>query len=215
MESATAAADTNGRPEQLPPHGLDPARIEEGVRLILEGLGQSDKAEVMENTPRRVADLYVESINPAWVDAELPLKTFANPNPDLEQLIVVNDVHYTSYCEHHLAPAFGVAQFAYVPDERVVGYSKVKKALNWVARGPQLNERILAQTVEVVMEQLRPKGAALVLQSAHCCIALRSNGPAQEVVEVSAFAGLLAERDDLRQRFLASYEGRKPLFLGA
>jgi GTP cyclohydrolase I len=205
---------------QLPPHELDPARIEEGIRIVLEGLGQAGKPEVMENTPRRVADLYVESINPAWVDAELPLKTFGNPTINergertLDSLIIVNDVHYTSYCEHHLAPAFGVAQFAYVPDQHVVGYSKVKKALNWVARGPQLNERILSTTMAVVADELKPLGAALALQSAHCCIALRSNGPAQEVVTVQAAVGCL-EEEPFASAFRASYQGRKPLFLGA
>jgi GTP cyclohydrolase I len=199
---------------QLPPHELDPAKIEEGVRILLEGLGQSEKQEVMQNTPRRVTDLYLESINPAWVDAEVPFKTFDNPEQASgSALIIVNDVHYTSYCEHHLAPAFGVAQFAYVPKEKVVGYSKVKKALNWVARGPQLNERILAETMAVVAEELEPQGAALALQSAHCCIALRSNGPMQEVVTVSDAVGCLQE-EPYHSQFLASFAGRKPLFLG-
>jgi GTP cyclohydrolase I len=172
-------------PEQLPPQDLDSAKMEAGVRLLLDGLGQHDKAEVMENTPRRVADMYVEMVNPAWVDPETAFKTFANPGMD--DLVLVNDVHYVSMCEHHLAPAFGVAHFAYAPDERVVGYSKIKKGLNYVARGPQLNERILTTTLDIVVNQVRPLWCGLILQSVHCCIAVRSNGPAQELVTVQGF----------------------------
>lgn len=199
---------------QLPAHPLDPAKLEEGYRLVLEGLGQQDKAEVMENTARRVADMLVETINPGWVDVDEVFKTFANPNDGAyDDLIIVNDVHYVSMCEHHLAPAFGVAHFAYIPGEKVVGYSKVKKGLNFVARGPQLNERILVDTLDIVEAQLEPVGVALVLQSVHCCIALRSSGPAQEIVTVQGFRGALRE-DPWRREFMATTVARKPLFLG-
>ncbi len=206
----------NGTSDQavrlLPPHHLDPDKLEEGVRAILAGLGQLDKAEVVKNTPRRVTDLYLEMINPGWADVEEVFKTFENSN-GYDDLIIVNDVHYVSMCEHHLMPAFGVAHFAYIPDERIVGYSKVKKGLNYVARGPQLNERILVDTLDIVEDQLQPRGSALVLQSVHCCIAVRSNGPAQELVTVQGFRGLLKE-DPYRREFYSSFLGRKPLFLG-
>ena len=199
---------------QLPPHDLDPAKIEAGVRLVLEGLGQSHKTEVMENTPRRVADLYVETINPAWCDVDDVFKAFNTPAAwDTDDMVIVHDVHYVSMCEHHLAPSFGVAHFAYIPRDKVVGDSKVKKALNYVARGPQLNERILADTLDIVEQQIEPRGAALVLQSTHCCIALRSNGPAQEVVQVQGFRGALRDEPH-RGEFMRTLVGRKPLFLG-
>jgi GTP cyclohydrolase IA len=198
----------------LPPHDLDPAAIEAGVRLILQGLGQAGKAEVMENTPRRVADLYVEMMNPGWVDVDEVFKTFANPNDgSYDDLIIVNDCHYVSMCEHHLAPAFGVAHFAYLPGERVVGYSKIKKGLNYIARGPQLNERILVDTLDIVEQQLQPRGCALVLQSVHACMALRANGPAQELVTVQGFRGELRDAP-YRGEFMASVNSHKPLFLG-
>jgi GTP cyclohydrolase IA len=178
-------------------------------------LGQESKTEVMDNTPRRVADLYVEMMNPGWVDVDEVFKTFANPNDgSYDDLIIVNDCHYVSMCEHHLAPAFGVAHFAYIPDERVVGYSKIKKGLNYVARGPQLNERILVDTLDIVEAQLKPKGCALILQSVHCCIAVRSSGPAQEIVTVQGFRGALRD-NPYRSEFVASVNSHKPLFLGA
>lgn len=198
----------------LPPHHLDAATIEEAVGLLLVGLGQEEKAEVMQHTPRRVADLYMETINPGWVDVEDVFTAFPNPGMSADDIVIVNDVHYVSLCEHHLAPAFGVAQFAYIPDAHVVGYSKVKKGLNYVARGPQLNERILTTTLDIVEEQIKPRGVALVLQSVHCCIALRSTGPSQEIVTVAGFRGELTHPSH-KQHFLSSFQGRKPLFLGA
>lgn len=197
----------------IPPKPLDPALIEEGIRLVLEGLGQSDKAEVMQNTPRRVADMYVEMMNPAWVDVEETFKTFQNPSMGATDVVTVNDVHYVSMCEHHLAPAFGVAHVAYVPNEKVVGYSKLKKGLNYVARGPQLNERILSATLDIIEEQLEPLGVALALQSVHCCIAVRSTGPAQELVTVTGFRGCMQE-EPFHGDFMAGTLARKPLFLG-
>ncbi|HWD55835.1 MAG TPA: GTP cyclohydrolase I [Acidimicrobiales bacterium] len=196
----------------LPPHPLDPDQIEAGIRLVLHGLGQSDKAEVIANTPRRVTDLYAEMVNPGWADVEEVFKSFEN-SIGYDDLVIVNDVHYVSLCEHHLMPAFGVAHFAYVPDERIVGYSKIKKGLNYVARGPQLNERILIDTLDIVEAQLRPKGAALILQTVHCCIAVRSNGPAQEIVTVQGFRGALRQ-EPYRREFFDTVLARKPLFLG-
>jgi GTP cyclohydrolase I len=187
--------------------------MEKAVYELLIGLGQEDKAEVMENTPRRVADLYIETINPGWVDVDEVFKAFENPGITGHDMIIVNDVHYVSMCEHHLAPAFGVAHFAYVPNEKIVGYSKVKKGLNYVARGPQLNERILADTLDIVEAQIEPLGCALILQSVHCCIALRSNGPAQEIVQVMGFRGCLRD-DPWRREFFAASMARKPMFLG-
>ena len=198
----------------LPPRPLDPAKLEEGYRLVLEGLGQTGNAEVMENTPRRVTDLLTEMINPGWADVDDVFKTFENPGDGAyDDLIIVNDVHYVSMCEHHLAPAFGVAHFAYIPDTKVVGYSKVKKGLNYLARGPQLNERLLVDTLDFVEAQLEPVGCALILQSVHCCIAVRSNGPAQEIVTVQGYRGALRD-DPYRREFAATSLARKPLFLG-
>lgn len=195
----------------LPPKALDIDGIEQAATLLLQALGQTDKAEVMRNTPRRIAELYAESLNPSYVDVELELKTFDNPG--IHDLVLVNDVHYVSLCEHHLAPTFGVAHLAYIPDERIVGYSKLKKALNYLARQPQLNERLLAASLDFVEERLQPRGIALALRSVHCCIALRANAPMQELVTVADFRGELREAQH-RSVFWASVFANKPVFLG-
>ena len=196
-----------------PPKPVNIAAVEAATAQLLRALGQDDKGEVMENTPRRVAEMYMQVINPPDVDFDTELKTFTNPDPEHLHVVTVNDVHYVSMCEHHLAPAFGVAHVAYIPNERVVGYSKLKKALNYVARQPQLNERILCDCMNFLDDALAPHGLAMALRSVHCCIAERTNAPAQEIVTVAAYRGLLAE-DPWRAEFSASVLANRPLFLG-
>ena len=202
-----------GKP--LPPKSVSIDQVEDGVRTLLLGLGQGHKEEVMNNTPRRVAEMYQDIINAPWCDIEIPWKCFPNKDEDgnklVDDLVIVTNCHYVSLCEHHLAPALGVAHFAYVPDEKITGYSKIKKGLNYLARQPQLNERLLKQTLDTVESVLQPKGVGLILQSTHMCLVCKSNAPAQEVVTIQGFRGCLKE-DPFRREFLATAYGRNPSF---
>lgn len=199
----------------LPPKPVSINDIEDGIRRLLIGLGQGDKREIMENTPRRVAEMYQDIINAPWCDIEIPWKCFPNQDTDgkklMEDMIIVTDCHYVSLCEHHLAPALGIAHFAYVPNEKITGYSKIKKGLNYLARQPQLNERLLKQTLDVVEQVLQPKGCALVLQSTHTCLTCKSNAPSQEVVTVQGFRGVMKE-ESFRREFLTTAYGKRPVF---
>lgn len=197
--------------EQLPPKSLDRDAIMAAVRDLLIGLGQGAKTEVMANTPRRVTDLYEEQFNAPWLDIEAAFKVFPN-DVGYDDLIVVNDCHYVSMCEHHLAPALGVAHFAYVPDRFITGYSKIKKALNYLARQPQLNERLLMGALDFVEERLQPAGIALVLRSVHTCLACKANAPSQEVVTLQGLRGVLQD-DPFRREFMASVYAGAPRFL--
>jgi len=205
----TAEAPPVGQP--LPPKLLDLPRIAAATRELLGALGQDHKTEVMEHTPERVAQLYAEVINPAAIDIEIPWRLF--PNEGYDDLILVTDAHYVSMCEHHLAPAFGVAHFGYVPGEWLTGYSKVKKALNYLARQPALNERLLTEALDVLETVIEPKGVALQLRSVHCCLAMKANAPAQEVVTVQGFRGVLRD-DPYRAEFSAATWARPPSFAG-
>ena len=201
--------------EQLPAKPVDSLVIEQGIKLVLEGLGQGAKEEVMRNTPRRVSELYQDFINAAWCDIEIPWKCFANEDsngePLSDDLIMITDVHYISMCEHHLAPAFGVAHFCYVPDKRITGYSKVKKALNYIARQPQLNERILKHVLDGVEAALEPKGCGLVLHSTHSCLICKSNAPSQEIVTIQGFRGVCRD-EPYRTDFQRVAYMKPPLF---
>ncbi|MFC4066237.1 GTP cyclohydrolase I [Actinoplanes subglobosus] len=208
MTDLSAAIST---PNYLPPKPVDLDTIEKAISDLLRALGQQDKPDVMAQTPRRVAELYAETINPGGFDIEPDFTVFENPG--MNDLILVNDVHYVSMCEHHLAPAFGVAHLGYVPDATIAGYSKLKKGLNYLARQPQLNERLVVSALDFVEARLKPKGCALILRSVHCCIALRTNAPSQETVTVADFRGVMRE-DRHRNQLWASALAEKPAFLG-
>jgi GTP cyclohydrolase I len=195
--------------KQLPPKPIDMDKLEDGVRIMLEALGQTGKHEVMKNSPRRIAEMYADMINAPWCDIEIPWKTFENPG--VHDLIIVRDCHYVSMCEHHLAPALGVADFAYVPDKLITGYSKVKKALNYVARQPQLNERLLKDALDACETTLKPKGVGLVLHSIHLCMICKANAPSKEIVTVQDFRGVLKD-EPFRGNFLSAAYGRRPDF---
>lgn len=196
----------------LAPKLLDLDRIEAATRQLLIALAQEGKPEVMASTPARVAQMWAEVVNPAAVDIEIPWKTFPN-DCGYDDLIVVSDVHYVSYCEHHLAPALGVAHFGYIPGDRLTGYSKVKKALNYLARQPCLNERLLTDTLAAIESVLEPVGSALMLRSVHTCLALKASAPAQEVVTVQGFRGKCRE-DPWRREFMEAAWSRPPSFAG-
>lgn len=193
----------------LPPKDVSMDLVEDGVKKILQGLGQSDKEEVMRNTPRRVAELYQDLINAPWCDIEVPWKCF--PNPGVSDMIMITDCHYISMCEHHLAPALGVAHFAYIPKERITGYSKIKKALNYVARQPQLNERILVDSLNILEEVLEPRGVGLVFHSVHMCLIFKANAPSQEIVTIQDFRGEM-KNDPYRRDLLSTAYGKRPVF---
>jgi len=196
--------------DPLPPKLLDLPDIETATRMLLLALGQGGKPEVMANTPARVAQLYAEVINPATIDIETTWKLFPN-DCGYDDLVLVTDTHYVSMCEHHLAPAFGVAHFAYVPGLYLTGYSKVKKGLNYFARQPCLNERLLVDTLDALERVIQPKGVALQLRSQHCCLAMKANAPSQEVVTVQGFRGVLRD-DPYRREFMEAAWSRPPTF---
>jgi GTP cyclohydrolase I len=198
--------------DPLPPKLLDLPEIELATRQLLLALGQAGKPEVMANTPSRVAQMYAEVINPATIDIEVSWKLFPN-DCGYDDLIIVTDTHYVSMCEHHLAPAFGVAHFAYVPNQWLTGYSKVKKGLNYFARQPALNERLLVETLDALEGIIKPRGVALQLRSVHCCLAMKANAPAQEVVTVQGFRGCL-KTDPYRREFMEAAWSRPPTFAG-
>lgn len=219
MKPTTLAAmtiiETNGHREpgeQLPPKPIDRDLAQDAVRQLLVALGQGDKPEVMAHTPRRVTDLYEEQMNAPWVDIEPNFKAFPN-DIGYDDLIVITDCHYVSMCEHHLAPALGIAHFAYVPGQWITGYSKIKKGLNYLSRQPTLNERLLVTTLDFVQAQLEPVGAALVLRSVHLCLACKANAPGQEIVTVQGFRGVLRD-DPFRREFMQAVYAKHPTFIG-
>jgi GTP cyclohydrolase IA len=194
-----AARILNGRHGGGPVEkAVDLARIEAAVREILLAVGEDPDRDGLKETPSRVARAYAELFAGLRVDPREVLTTTFEANHD--ELVLVRDIAVTSLCEHHLLPFHGMAHIGYVPgpDGRITGLSKLARLVEAYARRPQVQERLTAQIADLLMERLNPRGAIVVLECEHMCMAMRGvqKGGARTVT--SAVRGML--RDDAKSR---------------
>lgn len=162
------------------------AKIEQAIRLILEAVGEDPDREGLQDTPKRVARLYEETFSGLHTDPKEYFKTVFNEQ--YEELVLVKDIPFYSMCEHHLVPFFGRAHVAYFPkDGRVTGLSKLARAVEAVSRRPQLQERITSEVANALMEMLDPKGAMVIVEAEHMCMAMRGvKKPGSKTVTTAA-----------------------------
>jgi len=152
---------------------MDQAKIIEGVKLILEGIGEDVNREGLIETPLRVARMYEEIFAGMTQDpAELFDKSFGENH---HELVIVKDIPLYSTCEHHLVTFHGVAHVGYLPgpDGRVCGLSKLARLVDLYARRPQVQERLTSQIADTMVEMLEPNGVIVVIEAEHLCISMR------------------------------------------
>lgn len=161
-------------------------QIEQAVRLILEAIGEDPNREGLLDTPKRVAKMYAEVFSGMNEDPKEHFQTVFSE--EHEELVLVKDIPFFSMCEHHLVPFFGVAHVAYIPrGGKVTGLSKLARAVEAVARRPQLQERITATVADAIMETLEPHGALVVVEAEHMCMTMRGvKKPGAKTVTVAA-----------------------------
>ena len=146
-------------------------KIEEAVRLLLEGIGEDCNREGLKETPDRVARMYEEIFEGMDQSAEEHLsKTFTAEN---NEMVLEKDILFYSTCEHHLMPFYGKVHIAYIPDGKVVGISKLARTVEVFARRLQIQEKMTAQIADAIMESLNPKGVMVMVQAEHMCMTMR------------------------------------------
>ena len=152
---------------------VDAKKIEEGVRLILEGIGEDPEREGLLETPARVARMYEEVFAGLTEDPARHFETTFDEHH--EGMVLVRDIPFYSMCEHHLVPFFGKAHVAYSPaaDGRVCGLSKLARLVEAFARRPQVQERLTTQIADTLIEQLDPQGVIVVMEAEHMCMSMR------------------------------------------
>jgi GTP cyclohydrolase IA len=147
-------------------------QIEHAVRLILEAIGEDPNREGLRDTPKRVAKMYAEVFSGLNEDPRKHFQTVFGE--DHEELVLVKDIPFYSMCEHHLVPFFGHAHVAYIPrGGKVTGLSKLARAVEAVARRPQLQERITSTIADSIVETLNPHGVMVVVEAEHMCMTMR------------------------------------------
>ncbi|MDD2362900.1 MAG: GTP cyclohydrolase I FolE [Oscillospiraceae bacterium] len=176
---------------------MDKKRIEAAVREILIAVGENPDREGLEETPRRVADMYEEIFSGLEEDPHRHLKTFNEEQND--EMVTVRDIPLYSVCEHHLVPFFGVAHIAYIPrNGRVIGLSKLARIVNCFARRPQLQERLTAQIADFLEKEIDPQGVAVIIEAEHLCMTMRGARAAGCRTQTSALRGRM--KADARAR---------------
>jgi GTP cyclohydrolase I len=167
VAKANARSDGAGRAKALRA-GVDKAAIRGAVVTILRAIGESPEREGLAETPRRIADMYEELFSGIHQDP-MPLLTVGFKDEKHKEMVVVKDIPFASMCEHHLIPMHGVAHVGYIPQGRIVGISKIARVVETLARRPQVQERLTSQIADLLMEGLRARGAAVVIDAEHLC----------------------------------------------
>ena len=181
---------------------IDQEKIKESVASIVNAIGGDPSPEVLAETPRRVAEMYAELF--AGLDQD-PLEVLATGFEEgHDEMVVLKDIPFTSVCEHHLLPFHGEASIGYVPSGRVVGASKLARALDILARRPQLQERLTRQLADTIFKALKPDGVGVVLSAEHLCVSLRGVKKPGSKVVTSASRGSVRTQEAVRRDFYAA-----------
>ncbi|MFF2387581.1 GTP cyclohydrolase I FolE [Agromyces sp. NPDC058104] len=177
-------------------HAVDREAAAEAVRALLVALGRDVESEHLAETPRRVADAYIEMLTPR------PFTPTTFPGEGYGELVVVRDIPFDSLCEHHLLPFRGVAHLGYVPGGRIIGLSKLARVVEQYARDLQVQERLTVQIADRLVEVLDPEGVGVVLEAEHLCMSLRGVQVPGTRTITSSLAGVVRDDDRVRREFL-------------
>jgi len=185
---------------------FDSEKIREGVKLILEGVGENPLREGLLNTPDRVARMYSEIFEGLREDSSNVLNTVFEE--DYDEIVLLKDIPFVSLCEHHLMPFTGKAHVAYLPSGKIVGLSKLARAVDHFAKRPQVQERLTAQIADLISTALEPKGVTVVLEASHTCMTMRGVKKPGGVMTTSAMRGLMRENQATRNEVLNLIYGK-------
>lgn len=180
---------------------MDTKKIEKGVRLIIEGIGEDPDRPGLKSTPQRVADMYAEIFSGIAADTTKLIVPMAGESHD--EMVMIRDIAFYSVCEHHLLPFFGKAHIAYIPGAgKIVGISALAKALEVFAKRPQVQERLTTQFADLIVSSLKPKGAMVVIDAEHLCMSMRGVKKPGSRVVTSAVRGIFRTKESTRMEML-------------
>jgi len=176
---------------------IDRAAAEDAIRCLLRALRQDPDNEDLRDTPRRVADAYVELLTPQ----PFLLTTFENPDR-YEEVVIAKEVPFQSLCEHHLMPFSGVVHVGYQPGERIVGLSKLARAVDSFGRALQVQERLTTQIADALFTQLGARAVGVVVEAEHNCMSTRGIRAQGARTITTAFRGTFQTDSAARREFM-------------
>ncbi len=179
---------------------MDYEKIREGVRLLLEGIGEDVDREGLRETPDRIARMCAEIYGGLYEDpGEHLKKQFTVERNDM---VIEKDITFYSTCEHHLLPFYGKAHIGYIPDGKVAGLSKLARTVDVFARRPQIQEKMTRDIANALEKHLKPRGVIVMLEAEHTCMTMRGiKKPGSRTVTIVAL-GAFEDNMELQNRFL-------------
>lgn len=185
---------------------LDRKKIEAGVRLMLEGIGEDPDRDGLKRTPERVADFYAELTEGMWIDASSHIVPL--PGDSHDEMVLVKDISIASVCEHHLAPFVGKCHIAYIPKNgRIIGLSKLARIAEVFSRRLQVQERLTQQIAQTLFDKLDPIGVMVVVEAEHTCMTLRGVKKPGAITITSAVLGGFRKDSRTRAEAMALIKG--------
>jgi GTP cyclohydrolase IA len=184
---------------------VDTDRIAAAVREIIDAIGEDPQREGLAGTPRRIAEMYGELFAGLCQD---PREVLGGGFLEAkEDVVILRDIPFYSLCEHHFLPFYGLAHVGYIPNGRLVGISKIARALDILAKRPQVQERLTRQMADAILEALDADGVAVVLRAEHMCLSMRGVRKPGSRVVTSAVRGSFAKGSVSQGEFLALVHG--------
>ena len=178
---------------------INKQKIIDATTEIIHAIGEDPTREGLVDTPKRISKMYEEFFSGLDENPEDVLSTSFNEG--FQEIVLVKDIPFFSICEHHFLPMYGEAHVAYIPKGRVLGASKFARALDILARRPQIQERLSSQFVESIHNAMAPDGTAVTLNAEHMCMALRGiKKPGSRIVTFSSrgtFSNGVASKNEL------------------
>jgi len=195
-------------PEGAPDDGRPTAEeAEMAVRTLIRWAGDDPDREGLLDTPGRVARSYRELFAGYDVDPRAYLERTFEEVGGYDELVVLRDIRFVSFCEHHMLPVVGRAHVGYLPRERVVGISKLARVVRGFARRLQIQEKMTAEIAETIQEVLNPFGVGVVVEAEHSCMTLRGVNAPGALLTTSRLVGVVRDDPRTRQEFLRLTRG--------
>ncbi len=185
---------------------MDLKKIEEGIALILRGVGEDPQRAGLQGTPKRVAAMFSQIFGGKDEDPAQELRTIDGENHD--EMVLIKNIPLYSMCEHHMLPFAGVAHVAYIPKGgRIVGLSKIAKVVDIYSRRLQVQERLTKQIADLIESQLKPLGVLVVIEAEHMCMSMRGANKPKALTITSAVRGSFRSSNATRAEAMTLIRG--------
>lgn len=205
---ARAKADELPLAEETPVVRPSREEVEAAVRTLIAWTGDDPRREGLLDTPKRVARAYEELYAGYGKDPREVLERTFTEVGGYDDIVLIRDIPFHSHCEHHMLPFIGKAHIAYLPREGVVGLSKLARLVDIFARRLQTQENLTAQVIDALNEELEPRGAAIMIEAEHMCMAMRGVHSHGVSTVTHRFTGVFAEDRAEQERFFAAIQRR-------